>query len=89
MRGRLDARAEPSTLELRRAIACTDLRPSPILAPEISDVLVVARPIAPGETFDVSAAVAGETGVYTATLLPTAATVFPYYAAFSRALAVR
>jgi len=70
LRGVLDAAAPPSTLVVTRATACADGRPASV--PAIDESVLETRDLAPGEAFDLGVDVAGEPGVYAATLLPTA-----------------
>ncbi|MCA9689340.1 MAG: hypothetical protein R3A51_16225 [Nannocystaceae bacterium] len=87
LRGRLDARATSAVLELRRATACDDPRPEPDRV-TITDVALHEQTVAGGESFDVAVDIAGEPGVYTATLLTGAPQLFggARYSALSRAI---
>lgn len=90
-RGTLDPASESSaTLRLTRATSCVDPRPSSSPAPTVTEDLLLERDIAPGESFDLSVEIAGEPGVYTATLLPGAPSLLdgPRYAALSRAIPI-
>jgi hypothetical protein len=87
VRGQLDARAASSTLRLVRTTACADPRPVPLVAPAPEDEVLLEVAVPPGGAFDHEVAIAGEPGVYTATLAP--ALLFgAHYAALSRAIVI-
>jgi len=87
LRGRLDPDALPARLRLTRAVGCDDPRPGTGDPVVLEDVLL-NREVAPGTGFDLEVAVAGEPGVYTATLIPAPVLGAIYRTALSRALVV-
>lgn len=75
VRGTLDERSPRSaTLRLTRAETCHDPRPEPMRPPTIGEVELGQWTLEPGASIDVAVPVQGESGLYSATLIPRAPT---------------
>ena len=70
VRGTLDPQASSATLQLTRATACDDPRPSLDAVPAVTELVLLDQEIASGEEFDVSVLIKGEPGVYSVSLIP-------------------
>lgn len=70
LRGRLDPDASSATLQLTRATACEDPRPSVDAPPTVTETLLLEQVFASDESFDMAVPIEGESGVYSATLIP-------------------
>ncbi len=89
LRGVLDPAARAGTVRLTRAHGCDDPRPADT-PPTVAEEVLIEQAVAPGEAFDRSVEIAGEAGVYSATLLTTPPGPLrgSRYAALSRAVVI-
>ncbi|TVR04486.1 MAG: hypothetical protein EA398_01910 [Deltaproteobacteria bacterium] len=91
VRGHLDAESRrPAELRVTRAFACDDPRPDVAPPPTVSEEVLLEQTIAQGEDFDIALPIAGEPGVYSATLLSRRPSPIdgPRHAAMSRGLVI-
>ncbi len=85
LRGSADANIGTATLSLSKATSCSDNRPDYTDGPEIEQEIIYQETIYPNDAFDIRVAIAGDKGVYSATLIGDATT---YYNALSRAITI-